>query len=158
MRPIWTPENWEDGYYDNKTRFRVYRPDYPRAWNYKTTKGYAFRSHIVWWLHTGEVVPKNCVLHHKNGNHKDDSFDNLEVMLYRDHMRLHYSNSINTKCAFCAAAFTYKPSRPRKFCSVRCAGASRRGHKRSAHIVAKVANGVRLSKQLAKENFMVLHG
>ena len=29
---LWVPEHWNEGYVDSKGRFRVYRPDYPRAY------------------------------------------------------------------------------------------------------------------------------
>ena len=56
---IWTPETWDMGYVDNRGRFRVYRPDCPRAY----ASGYALRAHVIWWLKHGEPHTKNHDLH-----------------------------------------------------------------------------------------------
>lgn len=84
QRPPWDPSRWDDGYADNKGRFRVYRPDYPRAYG-GSSKGYAKRSHVVWWLETGQVLPADHVLHHKNEDKLDDRFENLELKTHGQH-------------------------------------------------------------------------
>ena len=82
---IWDGSNWNDGYIDNRSRFRVYRPDYPRAY----AEGYALRYHVVWWLKTGKVHPKGTDLHHKNEVKIDDRFENLELMSHGKHTQHH---------------------------------------------------------------------
>lgn len=82
---FWTGEKWDEGYVDNKGRFRVYRPDFPRAY----TGGWALRAHVVWWLRTGAVHPSGTVLHHVNENRLDDRFENLEVKGLGEHTRHH---------------------------------------------------------------------
>ena len=64
---VWDGSNWDDGWHDNRGRFRVYRPDYPRAFS----GGYALRAHVVWWLANGKPHPTGMILHHKNSI-KDD--------------------------------------------------------------------------------------
>lgn len=84
-RQPWTPKEWENGYYDSRGRFRVYRPDYPRVYG----GGYALRSHIVWWLESGKPVPQGADIHHANGIIDDDAFDNLQLIEHGKHTRLH---------------------------------------------------------------------
>ena len=69
--------DWNNGWYDNRERFRVYRPDYPRAYS----GGYALRAHIVWWLAHKECHPKGTNLHHKN--HIKAIVENLAIGMGR---------------------------------------------------------------------------
>ena len=99
---LWTPDTWSDGYYDNRGRFRVYRPDYPRAYK----NGYALRAHVVYWLETGEVHPCGTVLHHKNDDRTDDRFENLDMMTHGEHTTYHKIKPlIQLKCKNCNQSF-----------------------------------------------------
>jgi len=40
---------------------------------------YVYEHHLVWWQHTGEVVPEGHVVHHKNEHKRDNRFDNFEL-------------------------------------------------------------------------------
>jgi hypothetical protein len=42
-------------------------------------RGYVKKSNIVWETHTGHVVTPPELIHHKNGDKKDDRFENLEL-------------------------------------------------------------------------------
>ena len=121
----WTPRTWNDGYEDNRGRFRVYRPDYPNAY----FLGYALRAHVVYWLKTGKTHPTGYVLHHKNENRLDDRFINLELMPHGDHTREHKLQRHKFKCLHCRTVFFASGTQVRKrryegtvpkFCSRDC--------------------------------------
>src|SRR5437868_6003870 len=115
---IWTEARWNDGYWDNRNRFRVYRPDYPRAYK----EGYALRSHVVWWLHNGRCHSRNTELHHKDGSTTNDSISNLKPLSRSDHKKCHHPKEYTTLvCLTCRESFQAESSkvrsRPTKFCS-----------------------------------------
>lgn len=97
----WTPDRWDDGYEDADGRFRVYRPDYPRAY----AEGYALRAHVVWWIEVGTVHPDGLDLHHKNEIKLDDRFDNLELMTHGEHSRRHKVSLSPFDCCGCGSIF-----------------------------------------------------
>ena len=125
-REEWTSFHWDEGYVDNNGRFRVYRPDYPRAYSL----GYALRAHVVWWLKNGCAHPLGTNLHHRNGDRLDDRFINLELMSHADHTKHHCSKGdVTLICKFCQRRFEVKVrkfnSRNRegrfiKYCSQHC--------------------------------------
>jgi hypothetical protein len=115
---LWTPLNWDDGYID-QGKMKVYRPDYPRS----NGQGYTFRYHIVWWMSTGEVVPRDLILHHINGNKLDDSIGNLQLMPQKDHVRLHLTKpEVKISCQWCNKEFRIRPYEKgiAKYCSRKC--------------------------------------
>lgn len=98
--------------------------------------GSAFRSHIVWWLNTGEII-KNAgwvwSIHHKNEDKTDDRFLNLEKLRHSVHTSLH--NEVRKtdtvkQCMNCGDDFT-RPrwrAKQRKFCELKCYHAFLRTH------------------------------
>lgn len=131
--PIWDTSNWESGWLDNKGRFRVYRPDYPRAYQ----GGYALRSHVIWWLTYGECHPKGTNLHHKNRIKNDDRIENLEVIEHRLHSQLHnLGTGIKLICKVCSNEFyvpKWRITQRKKegtninYCSQKCYHIARKG-------------------------------
>lgn len=124
-RKIWKFKRWDHGYIRIKESgykaFWVYRPDYPKSFE----NGYARRSHIVWWLKTGKVVPKGYVVHHKDGNSLNDKFSNLELMKFGKHSRLHNKKKkIKCVCEYCNKSFKLPQWRINqgrgKYCSLNC--------------------------------------
>ena len=123
---LWTPQSWDDGYFDSDGRFRVYRPDYPRAYH----EGYALRSHVVWWLSTGTEHPTGTKLHHINEDRTDDRLENLANVTAEAHVKIHCSVSLVTFiCEVCKKEFGLLPWRVRqrekegnkiRFCSWTC--------------------------------------
>lgn len=141
---LWTPEKWDMGYMDSKGRFRVYRPDYPRAYS----EGYALRAHVVWWLAHGEPHPIGTELHHKDRIKHNDHIGNLEVLTKSQHRREHQENWVYYKCAHCRKKFREHAWRARyrisKFCSQECFHA----HPRSKEHKKSISDGL---KQAYKE-------
>jgi hypothetical protein len=139
---IWTPDNWDgNGYIDNEGRFRIYRPDYPRVYK----GGFALRSHVVYWLTTGEVHPSGTELHHKNRIKNDDRFENLIVLTHSQHQIEHKSNWVTVTCAHCGKIFkehAWRVSqRNVRFCSQTCY----RIHPRSPEHKANISAGIKLA-------------
>lgn len=145
----WTPESWDDGYVDNKGRFRVYRPDYPNAYSL----GYALRAHVVWWLRFGECHPTGTNLHHKNENKLDDRIDNLELIEHGEHSRRHNAiPEVQRFCETCGKEMFVKPWRLRigkgRFCSMQCFREYQHGREHTAEHCAKISAGVRRAHEL----------
>lgn len=117
---FWIPENWDDGYMDNKGRFRVYRPDYPRAYH----EGYALRAHVVWWLENGKPHAKDTEIHHIDGTRDNDHIENLVCLSHGEHRSIHQENFVTIKCIGCGKEFKEHfwrvSERGRKFCSQEC--------------------------------------
>ena len=119
----WTPERWDDGVI-SRGRFRVYRPDFPRAYR----DGYALRAHVVWWLAKGEAHPKELQLHHKDDDMLNDALDNLELLTHSEHQRVH-RGAPPIPCDRCGTSFSRKLHKRRyshNFCSANCYNEARR--------------------------------
>jgi hypothetical protein len=104
--------------------------NHPKA----TTLGYVFEHRIVVENSLGRILANTEVVHHKNGNKKDNRLDNLEVLDYKEHARLHatergFLNCI-LKCPQCdiiferpyRQAFQTAPKKFGVFCSRSCSG------------------------------------
>ncbi|MFW9872044.1 MAG: HNH endonuclease [Candidatus Thorarchaeota archaeon] len=46
-------------------------------------------SHYVWFQNTGSFPKKGEVIHHKDFNQSNNSFDNLQLMSRKEHIKLH---------------------------------------------------------------------
>mgnify|MGYP001593096271 CR=1 FL=1 len=156
---IWHPSNWEDGYVDSDGRFRVYRPDYPRA--YKS--GYMLRAHVVWWLHTGHPHPRELELHHIDHNRLNDAIENLKPLTRSEHRSHHFREISIIKCENCGHDFTQNTwrvlSRPTKFCSQSCYHAFPRSQSHKAAMRANHRNSRKTEckngHQLAGDNLHI---
>ena len=113
----WDESRWDEGRLNQKM-FKVWRPDYPVGGNWHQ------RHHVVYWLHTGIVPDWNNqreMIHHKNHDHSDDRFENLQFMTVAEHSTHH-----NTKklvwfvCVNCGISFPKVNGKIRKFCSLAC--------------------------------------
>lgn len=142
----WTPKKWNMGYFDNRGRFRVYRPDCPRSY----ADGYALRAHVVWWLRYGKPHPKNTELHHKDRDKSNDKIWNLEVLTKSEHRSEHQENWIHLICEHCGNAFKEhawrnsareKEGRKIRFCSQKCF----QEHPRSQEHKIAISRGMKLA-------------
>jgi len=123
---VWDGSDWNDGWIDNRGRFRVYRPDYPRAYS----NGHALRAHVVWWITHGQCHPKGTALHHRNGIKTDDIIENLEIMKHGEHTAYHSRKiGIELICEGCCNPFRVPAWRIKsrqkdghriRFCSLSC--------------------------------------
>jgi len=69
---------------------------------------YCLEHHYIWWLNTKELVEANKeVIHHKNGNKKDNEFKNLEKISLNEHNKKHRSGITYCEfiCPFCGSIF-----------------------------------------------------
>jgi len=128
-RKIWKFKRWDDGYVRIKKNgykaFWVYRPDYAKFLSFSYASGYVRRTHVVWWLKTGKVVPKGYVVHHKDRDSLNDRFSNLELMKSGKHTRLHSKKKkIKCVCQYCSTEFKLPQWRINqgrgKYCSLDC--------------------------------------
>ena len=97
--------------------------------------GQILEHHLVWWRHTGQLVPPGMVLHHKNENKADNVFENLELKPRGTHTKDHCSlGNTKLRCAYCKQQFwrsvrqanTYASQGCNKtYCSRECAGKDR---------------------------------
>jgi hypothetical protein len=91
--------------------------------------GYALRSRVVWWLHTGEVIiGREIDVHHDNEDKIDDRLDNLKRLDHPVHSRLHNPKTVEMverSCGTCGGSFKIEKWRLRdksrgQFCSQGC--------------------------------------
>lgn len=64
-------------------------PGHPRA----DSSGYVMEHIIVWEKASGMELPKNCCIHHLNGNKGDNRIENLCVMLHGAHTVFHHTGA-----------------------------------------------------------------
>ncbi len=77
--------------------------DYP-GMKYRTR--YAYEHHVVWWQHTGDIVAGEYVIHHKNGNKRDNDINNLEKQTRAEHTGQHNRVlDVETTCTRCGKLF-----------------------------------------------------
>lgn len=142
----WTAERWGNGFVDNRGRFRVFRPDFPRA----LPGGYALRAHVVWWLAHGEVHPAGTDIHHRDDDRLNDTLGNLELLAHGAHTTLHHLQEHEFICEECLRVFYLSGHRvasrraegtlPR-FCSQSCYHA----HPKSDETRAKMSESLALA-------------
>ena len=76
---------WKGGLsYLRSGRVKVYSPAHPCA-----NKNYVLRSHLVVEKHLGRYLVNGEVVHHLNHDCTDDRIENLQVMSWSEHSRLH---------------------------------------------------------------------
>jgi hypothetical protein len=68
---------------------------------------YAYEHHVVYWQYHGVVPGPNQVIHHKNGEHRDNRIRNLELTTRQNHSARHatYAETVQLKCARCGRKF-----------------------------------------------------
>jgi len=69
----------KDGY------IAIFIPSHPRC----NKEGYVFEHHLVMEEELGRYIEKGEVVHHKNHIRDDNRIENLELMSFKDHARLH---------------------------------------------------------------------
>lgn len=81
-------------------------PDHPNC----TKNGYVLEHRIVVENHLQRLLTKEEIVHHINGNKKDNRIENLEVMNYKEHVKHHKSQIGKTmlllQCPECGDVFS----------------------------------------------------
>ena len=145
-RTPWSLDNFEDGYIDNKGRFRVWLSEHPRAY----PSGYILRSIVAYEAYNGVTVPKGMNIHHIDENRTNDSKENLVMMTHAQHTRMttNQKRPMETKervCEYCKNVFIFQLSRLNdsthkgRFCSQECWDGFRKGknHPRYNRVITK---------------------
>jgi len=123
-RTEWSLSNFDDGYVDNRGRFRVWSPNHPRSYK----KGYILRSIVAYEAYHGMMVLPEMDIHHMDKNRLNDSEENLIMMSHGKHTNLHNVNNeahVRRICKTCEKVFTIerwrlKDSSRGQFCSHDC--------------------------------------
>ena len=71
--------------------------------------GRVLEHHLVYWRHTGTLVPAGFVVHHKDDVGANNHFENLELLPCGEHTRLHHllaEESLDLACTYCGVALT----------------------------------------------------
>jgi hypothetical protein len=84
----------------------------PPAYPGKRYRGkYIYEHHLVWWEHTGQLVPDKHVIHHRDENKRNIVFSNLELKTAVEHSAEHNRREKATvPCGFCGGVVTLRPS------------------------------------------------
>lgn len=124
VHQVWSPERWDDGFFNNKGRFLVYYPACSRT----LYEGYALRSYAVFEYYACAPVPNSMVIHHKNGDKSDDRLSNLALMTKKEHDTLHqvenrrgsYQNCENCGNEFYKPKWRMNSGHAGRFCGKKC--------------------------------------
>lgn len=109
----------------------VVAPDEYRGKKYRGK--YCYEHHLVYWQNTGIVPDSDQLIHHKNENKHDNTFDNLELMTKSEHSKEHGLKQGKTywelTCHSCNTSFRKerRGKKAPKYCSVACQWESLKG-------------------------------
>lgn len=71
---------------------------------------YCYEHHLVWWQNTGELPGPDEVVHHQNGDGRDNRFENLELKTRSKHSEGHGKERsvrmVRLKCPSCGVDFS----------------------------------------------------
>lgn len=71
---------------------------------------YCYEHHLVWWIHTGDVVGDEYLIHHVDENKHNNNILNLELKLRSVHAAEHsasrHGGYVELKCFWCGGEFS----------------------------------------------------
>ena len=87
-------------------------------------------AHRVTWEEHNGTIPDGMIIHHVDGNSRNNDIENLQMMSPGDHARLHNVKHFPPNvCQCCGEEYDATPHRKRrKFCSRACSYEHRRGN------------------------------
>lgn len=95
---------------------------------------YCYEHHLVWWRYTGETIEPGNLIHHINGDRRDNRFENLEKRSWADHTREHTlargKTMVRFRCPTCGdilirekrLSALSRSGNKLSFCSQQCVG------------------------------------
>lgn len=98
-------------------------PDHPKA----TKHGYVLEHRVIMENFIGRLLYENEIVHHIDGNKKNNLIDNLEIMTDQEHSRIHAKRGrtvVHLNCYHCGKLFTreLRHVKGKGFCSRYCNG------------------------------------
>lgn len=94
---------------------------------------YCYEHHLVYWLNYGIIPKTEEIIHHKDGNKRNNDINNLELMNRISHIIFHEKqktkNMVLLMCPTCQKIFSRekrqthldKPNNEATYCSRKCA-------------------------------------
>lgn len=85
----------------------VVAPDWYRGKRYRGN--YCYEHHLVWEQEYGIPVPDGYIIHHRDGNKRNNRIDNLELIKKEVHSKMHADMQKKTmailRCPYCKKIF-----------------------------------------------------
>jgi len=86
-------------------------PEHPN----RSKNNYVLEHRIVMENYLGRLLESNEVVHHINGDKKDNRIENLEIHLHKEHAKLHGAKNghqmVILKCPWCGTVFSRRKNR-----------------------------------------------
>lgn len=110
----------------------------PSPYRKRKIQGVTYSEHKLIWEAANGPVPDGFVVHHRNGNKRDNRLANLELLSHGDHSRHHNEKHPRIKvCAECGKEF--KPAPTKRARAVTCSRECFRAFMRSKRNNAKLS-------------------
>ena len=100
---------------ENNGYFCVYYPKHPRA----RVNGYVYLHRLVMENRLGRHLASHEIVHHKDGNRKNNADGNLELTTRKGHTHFHRGRLMPKHCPICRKSFQPAMSKS-KYCSSEC--------------------------------------
>lgn len=96
-KPDWSRRSTSTGYEV------VYAPDHPRSWS----TGYVYSHRVIVEQHLGRLLSRNEVVHHVDGNRRNNDIENLEILTPSRHSSRHAKGAaiVRLVCPWCQVSF-----------------------------------------------------